>query len=59
MGTVPKFRIDVNVHSLLMNSQAEGPELPGDKGMSLPACSGLVRFKKKEHHDAARAAVAD
>ena len=32
MSTVPKFRIDVNVHSLLMNSQSEGPELPVDRG---------------------------
>jgi sulfatase maturation enzyme AslB (radical SAM superfamily) len=36
MSTVPKFRIDVNVHSLLMNSASDGPELPADKGMSLP-----------------------
>ena len=36
MSTVPKFRIDVNVPSLLMNSQSECPELPVDKGMSLP-----------------------
>ena len=36
MSTVPKFRIDVNVHSLLMNSASDGPELPVDKGMSLP-----------------------
>ena len=36
MATVPKFRIDVNVHSLLMNSASDGPELPADKSMSLP-----------------------
>ena len=36
MSTVPKFRIDVNVHSLLMNSAAHGPELPAHKGLTLP-----------------------
>ena len=36
MSTVPKFRIDVNVHSLLMNSAANGPELPASKGLTLP-----------------------
>jgi sulfatase maturation enzyme AslB (radical SAM superfamily) len=36
MSTVPKFRIDVNVHSLLMNSALDGPERPVDKGMTLP-----------------------
>jgi hypothetical protein len=36
MSTVPKFRIDVNAHSLLMNSTPDGPELPVDKGMTLP-----------------------
>jgi MoaA/NifB/PqqE/SkfB family radical SAM enzyme len=36
MSTVPKFRIDVNVHSLLMNSASAAPEPPVDKGMSLP-----------------------
>src|ERR1035437_7568540 len=36
MSTVPKFRIDVNVHSLLMNSASDVPELPVDKGTSLP-----------------------
>jgi len=35
MATVPKFRIDVNVHSLLMNS-ALGPELPEHQGLTLP-----------------------
>ena len=35
-STVPKFRIDVNVHSLFMNSASEGPELPVDRGMTLP-----------------------
>src|SRR5271166_5622057 len=36
MSTVSKFRIDVNVHSLLMNSPSDGPERPVAKGMSLP-----------------------
>ena len=35
MSTVPKFRIDVNVHSLLMNS-TQGPELPANQGLTLP-----------------------
>ena len=35
MSTVPKFRIDVNVHSLLMNS-TRGPELPANQGLTLP-----------------------
>src|SRR5215469_5979461 len=35
MSTVPKFRIDVNVHSLLMNS-AQSPELPLHQGLTLP-----------------------
>lgn len=46
MCTVPKFRIDVNVHSLLMNSQSEGPELPLDRGMSLPE-PVYPRFRQK------------
>jgi len=36
MATVPKFRIDVKVHSLLMDSAPEGPKPPIDKGMTLP-----------------------
>ena len=36
MATVPKFRIDVNIHSLLMNSPSEGPGLPVNEGMTLP-----------------------
>lgn len=36
MSTVSKFRIDVNVHSLLMNSATHGPELPMYQGVSLP-----------------------
>jgi hypothetical protein len=36
MSTVPKFRIDVNVHTLLMNSESHGPELPVNRGMTLP-----------------------
>ena len=35
MSTVPKFRIDVNVHSLLMNC-AQSPERPVHQGLSLP-----------------------
>jgi MoaA/NifB/PqqE/SkfB family radical SAM enzyme len=36
MATVPKFRIDVNIHSLLMNSPSVGPELPINQGVTLP-----------------------
>ena len=36
MATVPKFRIDVKVHSVLMDSPSEGPKPPIDKGMTLP-----------------------
>jgi hypothetical protein len=36
MSTVPKSRIDENVHNLLMNSGSDGPEPPLDKGMRLP-----------------------
>src|SRR5271166_3715919 len=36
MSTIPKFRIDVNVHSLLMNPASDGPERPVDQGVSLP-----------------------
>ena len=36
MSTTPKFRIDVNVHSLLMNSASEGPKLPVTEGLTLP-----------------------
>lgn len=36
MATVSKFRIDVNVHSLLMNSGSQGPEVPVSHGLSLP-----------------------
>ena len=39
MSTVPKFRIDVNVHSLLMNS-TRGPELPANQGVD-PARADL------------------
>jgi hypothetical protein len=36
MATIPKFRINANVHSLLMNSASDGPDVPVDKGMTLP-----------------------
>ena len=36
MSTATKFRIDVNVHSLLMNSEVEGPEVPVSRGLTLP-----------------------
>ena len=36
MATVPKFRIDANVHSQLMNSESHGPEPTINKGMTLP-----------------------
>ena len=36
MSTIPEFRIDVDVHNLLMNSGSHGPELPIDKRMTLP-----------------------
>jgi hypothetical protein len=36
MSTIPKFRIDVNIHTRLMNSASERPRPPLDKGMSLP-----------------------
>jgi len=35
MATVPKFRIDVNIHSLLMNS-AEAPKPPVHQVLILP-----------------------
>ena len=35
MATVSKFRIE-NVHSLLMNSGSQGPEVPVSHGLSLP-----------------------
>src|ERR1700733_9166976 len=36
MATVPKFRIDVDIHNLLMNS-APGPvAVPAPKGLTLP-----------------------
>jgi MoaA/NifB/PqqE/SkfB family radical SAM enzyme len=46
MATVPKFRIDVSVHSLLMNSRSEGPELPVNEGITLPEPI-YPRFPKK------------
>ena len=41
----PKFRIDVNVHSLLMNS-AESKELPVNRGLTLPEPT-YPRFPEK------------
>lgn len=45
MATVPKFRIDVNVHSLLMSS-VHGPELPVNHGLTRPEPIYL-RFAEK------------
>lgn len=36
MATAPKFRIDVDIHSLLMHSSPELVKLPQPKGMTLP-----------------------
>jgi sulfatase maturation enzyme AslB (radical SAM superfamily) len=36
MATVPKFRIDVDIHNLLMNSAPMPPRAPEPKGMTLP-----------------------
>ena len=36
MATIPKFRIDVDAHELLMNAGAEGPAPPVAKGLTLP-----------------------
>ncbi len=36
MAAVPKFRIDLNIHSQLMNSGSHGPQAPVAKGMTLP-----------------------
>ena len=36
MATIPKFRIDVNVHSLLMQSSSQGLQSPIDTGLVLP-----------------------
>src|SRR5579872_6837798 len=46
MSAVPKFRIDVNVHSLWMNSESQRPEVPVDKGISFPE-PVYPRFPKK------------
>jgi hypothetical protein len=46
MATVPKFRIDANVHSQLMNSESHGPEPPINKGMTLPEAI-YPRFPEK------------
>jgi len=37
MSTVPKFRIDVDIHTLLMNDQSSGPAPAASKGWTLPA----------------------
>ena len=36
MATVPKFRIDVDIHNLLMNSAPTAPKAPAAKGTTLP-----------------------
>jgi MoaA/NifB/PqqE/SkfB family radical SAM enzyme len=36
MATVPKFRIDLNIHSQLMNPDSRGPQVPVAKGKALP-----------------------
>jgi hypothetical protein len=36
MATVPKFRIDVDIHNLLMSSAPMPPKTPAPKGMTLP-----------------------
>ena len=33
MATVPKFRIDVDIHNLLMNSNPTAPKPPAPKGI--------------------------
>jgi len=36
MSTVPKFRIDFDVHGKLMSSPSNGPQVPSAKGRTLP-----------------------
>ena len=36
MSTTTSFRIDVNVHNLLMNSDTDGPQIPVAQGLTLP-----------------------
>jgi len=36
MATAPKFRIDVDIHNLLMHSSPEPVKSPVSKGMTLP-----------------------
>ena len=36
MATAPKFRIDVDIHNLLMNSASGPVKLPQPKGKTLP-----------------------
>jgi MoaA/NifB/PqqE/SkfB family radical SAM enzyme len=35
-ATPPKFRIDVAIHDLLVNSSVGGPQVPAPKGLTLP-----------------------
>jgi MoaA/NifB/PqqE/SkfB family radical SAM enzyme len=37
MSTVPRFRIDVDIHSLLMDKQSQGPTAAASKNLTLPA----------------------
>ena len=39
MSTVPKFRIDVDIRSLLMNKQSHGPAPAARKDLTLPTTS--------------------
>jgi MoaA/NifB/PqqE/SkfB family radical SAM enzyme len=36
MSTVPKFRIDVDIHNLLMDKASQGPQPAAVKGLTLP-----------------------
>ena len=36
MASTPKFRIDVDIHNLLMNSAPRPMAVPAPKGMKLP-----------------------
>ena len=46
MATAPKFRIDVDIHKLLMNSNPEPVLVPPAKGETLPE-PVFPRFPKK------------
>jgi MoaA/NifB/PqqE/SkfB family radical SAM enzyme len=37
MSTVPKFRIDVDIHNLLMDKASQGPQPAAVKGLTLPS----------------------